>query len=188
MRKLTQEEFNRFDLEARKVGVGLFVVDRSEMRPDGYCTGVLVPALINGLETEIQCIILPDEIDTEKWGTTQSGVELDRTKIPEHLVYPFLIHHECAHARYGHGGIMTHRERFGNLPEGPMRTICEMLADRYAWRKIMPGVPLPVVASRKDAVKKFDAFVQRNKAAFKSFESKLKAIPADAYVVVVGLM
>lgn len=187
MRKITTEEINRFELEARKVGVGLVIAPRSEMEKNGYYNGLPVASLIDGIETSIPVIILPDAIDIEKFKSTQSGCELDRTRIPEHLIYDFLIHHECAHARYGHPEVMRHRERFNNLPAGSMECICEIQADRYAWYKIQPGVAMPIVTSRKSSVKKFDAFIRRHKATFKAFESKMKAIPADACVVIMGL-
>lgn len=184
MTQITAEQISRCEQEARKVGCGLVIVPRSDMEKNGYYNGMPVNALINGETAQIPIIILPDAIDLERWAVTESGVEMHRTQIPEHLFYAFLIHHECAHARYGHPDIMRNLDRFGNLPAGVMNIILEIAADRYAWSKIMPGKALPVRKDMKANVKSFDAFVKHNRPAFKSFASKLKPIPADAVVKV----
>lgn len=186
MIQITAEQGGRFEQEARKVGCGLVIVPRSDMELNGkqvgYYNGMPVNVLINDETAQIPIILLRDEIDLERWAGAKSGHEIHRPQIPEHLVYDFVIHHECAHARYGHPDIMRNLERFMNLPAEVMNIILEIAADRYAWSKIMPGKALPVRKDMKANVKSFDAFVKRNRSAFKSFTSKLKPIPADAVV------
>lgn len=192
--KITPEKLKQLSREVRKVGAVLFALPPSLMTDgvrflNGHYDGIPQPVKINGEVCQKPFIRIVNHVDAEKHQTTNSGIELDRTRIPVELIFDFLAHHEIAHAKYGHPEVMRHLEKFYPSPVEGVYCCCEIMADRYAWLKIQPGVALPVrkheTANVKAMVKKFDGFMKRHRAIFKSFYPKIVEIPSDALVEMV---
>lgn len=165
------DSFNRLDAAAKtKAGTPILRYDRQTGDPLGRSVDTPIPVYIRPFEDALQisqmaCIAIARTIDLDVFRSSNGGsIELDRSQIPDHLVFDYVVHHEIGHARGGDSGILRHFTEVEKWSPGRVSALAECLelrADRYAWREICPGRALPARKGEmpERCTRSFDGFL-----------------------------
>ncbi|MBV4480033.1 hypothetical protein [Pseudomonas khavaziana] len=150
--RLTRTQYRAFAEQTKQVGCSLSL---STFRALGNCWGIFDPwaklvcldVSADQLEFTEGCgIQLSTSVDAGRLRRNQRP-EIDWSALEDHEIYPFIVAHEIGHrvdnfcyweaGRIEDDFVRTRCER-------TIRSINEVLADRYAWSQIRPGEPVPL--------------------------------------------
>lgn len=96
--------------------------------------------------TECPGIQLATSVDTARLRSVQRP-EIDWSALEDHEVYPFIVAHEMGHRVDNFcywDAKLIEEEQVQDRCVSTIRSINEVLADRYAWNQIRPGEPVPL--------------------------------------------
>ncbi|WP_426143204.1 hypothetical protein [Pseudomonas sp. DWP3-1-2] len=163
--RLTRTQYRVFAEQIKQAGCCLSL---STFRELGNAWGMFNPmaqsVLVDTTEafsafTESRIIQLATSIRTNDVRNCQRP-EIDWAELEDHEIYPFVVAHELGH-------LMDNFEiwniwRIEDLDvqlrcQTALRSINEVLADRYGWEQIRPGEPVPLSEHGKSAEEKVAA-------------------------------
>lgn len=150
--RLTRTQYREFAEQTKQVGCALSL---STFRAMGHCWGIFDPRAklvcsdVSADElsfTEGCGIELSTSVDAGRLRSVQRP-EIDWSVLEDHEIYPFIVAHEIGHrvdnfCYWDAGRIDDDHVR--TRCESVIRSINEVLADRYAWSQIRPGEPVPL--------------------------------------------
>lgn len=159
---LSPEMFRELDVMARKMaGAVLIVREWSEMEGAFGRRGALYTSAIMDTTlpkrfwkgTDVSWIEIANAIDPSAFHSCKRP-EMDWMAVKPPDIYRFIVLHEIGHAIENYNEInlivlaARGQENFREIA-GKVRTLNEVLADRFAWGNLYPGQPLPL---REDLV------------------------------------
>jgi hypothetical protein len=143
--------------------------------------------LIPGNLIEKARIEITNKIDLEQFHNTPRP-NMDWRKVPEDLIYKFLIYHEVGHNLCG-----THPVDFiimagrGEITWEEYRiaiAVHEIWADKYAWQKLFPKKRVPTKWASPQFRQRVDNFMKKHSALFSKPHQKVEPLPIDDWAMV----
>ena len=150
--RLTRSQYRKFAEQVKATGCALSL---STFRAMGNCWGIFDPrAKLTCMDvsaddlmfTECANIQLSTSVRTSVM-RNESRPEIDWSALEDDEIYPFIVAHEMGHCIDNFCYWDTGRiddEQVRSRCESTIRSINEVLADRYAWNQIRPGEPVPL--------------------------------------------
>lgn len=188
--RLTRTQYRAFAEQTKQAGCALSL---STFRALGNCWGIFDPrARLVCLDvsadelsfTEGCGIQLSTSVDTACLRGNQRP-EIDWSVLEDHEVYPFIVAHEIGHRvdnfcywdanRIADDQVRT---RCGSV----IRSINEVLADRYAWSQIRPGEPVPLCEFGKSLQEEVAGDIALMDKYMPRVRRQPKALPAGRYL------
>lgn len=157
--RLTPSQYRRFAEDTKAVGLSLNVSTYEHMG----CWGTYSPWALRlvtdaSVETpqfgERAMINIASSVDPDSVrAVAPRRPELDWSVLEDHEIYPFVVQHEIGHRQDNFDTIFASF----SIRDPEVFRLCqrrigfanEVLADRYAWRQIRPGEPIPLSAIGK---------------------------------------
>lgn len=156
--RLTRRQYRQFAEQTKAVGLALNVSSFERMG----CWGAYSPWAMSICKDataaepkwdEHAMITLASSVNTDKFRAAGRGrPELDWSGLEDHEIYPFIVQHEIGHRQNNFDAwlVMTVKDQeVRDKCRRPMNMINEVLADRYAWKSIRPGEPIPLSETGK---------------------------------------
>ena len=149
--KLTRTQYRQLAEQTKAVGLALNVDTFEQMGGWGGCSLWALPicrdaARVDSKWAEKGTIDLADRIDAGEFRAC-TRPELDWAALEDHEIYPFVVWHEIGHHQDNFdqlGFLKIEDQAISNECHGLMRFANEVLADRFAWRQLRPGEPIPL--------------------------------------------
>lgn len=194
--RLTRTQYRAFAEQAKQAGCSLSL---STFRALGNCWGIFDPrAKLVCLDvsadelafTEGCGIQLSTSVETARLRGNQRP-EIDWSVLEDHEIYPFIVAHEIGHrvdnfcywepARIEDNQVRTRCESV-------IRSINEVLADRYAWSQIRPGEPVPLCELGKSLQEEVAADIALMNEHMPRVRREPRKLPAGQYLHIPEVM
>lgn len=150
--RLTRTQYRSFADQVKQVGCTMSLSTFNAMGGnwgifDPRATQVCMDVSADELSfTECAEIQLATSVDPLRLRSVRRP-EIDWSALEDHEIYPFIVAHEIGHRVdnfcYWDIGLIDD-DQIRDRCERTIRSINEVLADRYAWSQIRPGEPLPI--------------------------------------------
>lgn len=148
---ITREQYRSFAEIAKAHGCVLSLSTSAEMKCWGeyspMAAGVVLDATdSNSRLIEKSTVLLARSVDADVFRSANRP-ELDWRKLEDHEIFPFLLWHEIGHKvnNFDVFSIVTIADPdTKSACLGYVKTINEVLADRFSWSKIRHGEPAPM--------------------------------------------
>lgn len=194
--RLTRTQYRAFAEQTKQAGCSLSL---STFRALGNCWGIFDPMAklvcldvsADQLEFTEGCgIQLSTSVDAGRLRSVQRP-EIDWSALEDHEIYPFIVAHEIGHrvdnfCYWDTGRIDDHQVR--TRCESVIRSINEVLADRYAWSQIRPGEPVPLCELGKSLQEEVAADIALMDKHMPRVRRQPRALPAGRYLHIPEVM
>lgn len=188
--RLTRTQYRAFAEQAKQAGCALSL---STFHALGSCWGIFDPraklVLVDvssddAAFTEACGFQLATSVDAGRLRRNQRP-EIDWSALEDHEIYPFIVAHEIGHrvdnfCYWDTGRIEEHQIR--TRCESVIRSINEVLADRYAWNQIRPGEPVPLCELGKSLQEEVAADIALMDKHMPRVRRQPRALPAGRYL------
>jgi hypothetical protein len=194
--RLTRSQYRIFAEQVKEAGCALSL---STFRAMGNCWGIFDPrAKLTCMDvsaddvmfTECSSIQLSMSIQTDVMRNV-SRPEIDWSALDDDEIYPFIVAHEIGHRVDNFCYWDTGRiddERIRTRCESAIRSINEVLADRYAWNQIRPGDPVPLCEYGKSIQEEVTADLALMDAYIPRVRRQPRSLPSGRYLHVPEVM
>lgn len=188
--RLTRTQYRTFAEQVKQAGC---VLSLSTFRALGSCWGIFDPrAKLVCLDvssdepgfTEVCGIQLSTSVDAGRLRGNQRP-EIDWSALEDHEIYPFIVAHEIGHRVDNFCYWDTARiddQKVRNRCESVIRSINEVLADRYAWSQIRPGEPVPFCELGKSLQEEVAADIALMDKHMPRVRRQPRALPVGRYL------
>ncbi|MEB0091797.1 hypothetical protein RHM65_04540 [Pseudomonas sp. CCI4.2] len=150
--RLTRSQYRKFAEQVKHAGCALSL---STFRAMGNCWGIFDPrAKLTCMDVSTDDLMFTECANIQLSTSVQTGLmrnesrpEIDWSALEDDEIYPFIVAHEVGHRMDNFCYWDTSRiddEQIRTRCESTIRSINEVLADRYAWSQIRPGEPVPL--------------------------------------------
>lgn len=154
--RLGRAQYRRLAESVKAAGCCLGVTPFHELRVwglyDPFAAAVHADATADDVRLHEKIVIqLAATVDTAQLRATQRP-ELDWSQLEDSEIYEFITQHEIGHHIDNHNGwdiFKLQDLELRNRCERVIRSINEVLADRFAWSFVRPGEPIPLSESGK---------------------------------------
>lgn len=188
--RLSRTQYRNFAEQVKQAGCALSL---STFRAMGNCWGIFDPRAklvcqdVSADElsfTEGCGIELSTSVDTSVMRGVQRP-EIDWSALEDHEIFPFIVAHEIGHrvdnfCYWDTGRIDDHQVR--TRCESTIRSINEVLADRYAWSQIRPGEPVPLCEYGKSIQEEVAADIALMDKHMPRVRREPRKLPAGRYL------
>ena len=194
--RLTRTQYRNFAEQAKQSGCSLSL---STFRALGNCWGIFDPrARLVCLDvsadelsfTEGCGIQLSTSVDAARLRGNQRP-EIDWSALEDHEIYPFIVAHEIGHRVdnfcYWDAARIDDRQ-IRTRCESVIRSINEVLADRYVWSQIRPGEPVPLCELGKSLQEEVAADIALMDKHMPRVRRQPRALPAGRYLHIPEVM
>ena len=188
--RLNRTQYRSFAEQAKKAGLTLSL---STFRAMGDSWGIFNPraklvcldASADELSFTESCgIQLSTSVDAGKLRNVQRP-EIDWSVLEDHEIYPFIVAHEIGHRVdnfcYWDTIRIDDREVRARC-ESVIRSVNEVLADRYAWNQIRPGEAVPLCELGKSLEEEVAADIELMDKHMPRVRRQPRALPAGRYL------
>lgn len=193
--RLTRTQYRNFAEQTKQAGCTLSLSTFHAMG----CWGIFDPraklvcldvSADEQLFTEGCGIELSTSVDTSVMRGAQRP-EIDWSALEDHEIYPFIVAHEIGHrvdnfCFWGTARIDDHQVR--TRCESVIRSINEVLADRYAWSQIRPGEPVPLCELGKSLQEEVAADIALMDKYMPRVRRQPRALPVGRYLHIPPVM
>ncbi|MBJ2221033.1 hypothetical protein [Pseudomonas sp. MF7453] len=188
--RLTRAQYRSFAEQTKQAGCALSL---STFRALGNCWGIFDP------RAKLVCLdVSADELKfTEGCGIQLSisvdagrlrgnqRPEIDWSALEDHEIYPFIVAHEIGHrvdnfCYWDAARIADQQVR--RRCESVIRSINEVLADRYAWSQIRPGEPVPLCELGKSLQEEVAGDIELMDKYMPRVRRQPRALPSGRYL------
>ena len=188
--RLTRTQYRTFAEQAKQVGLTLSL---STFRALGDSWGIFDPraklvcldASADELSFTESCgIQLSASVDAGKLRSVQRP-EIDWSALEDHEIYPFIVAHEIGHRVDNFCYWDTLRiddQQIRTRCESVIRSVNEVLADRYAWNQIRPGEAVPLCELGKSLEEEVAADIALMDRYAPRVRRQPRALPAGRYL------
>ncbi|MBA6043780.1 hypothetical protein [Pseudomonas lactis] len=194
--RLSRTQYRAFAEQAKQAGCSLSL---STFRALGHCWGIFDPRArsvcldVSADElayTEGCGIQLSTNVDTARLRGNQRP-EIDWSALEDHEIYPFIVAHEIGHrvdnfCYWDANRIEDDQARTRCV--SVIRSINEVLADRYAWSQIRPGEPVPLCELGKTLQEEVAADIDLMDKHMPRVRRQPRALPAGRYLHIPEVM
>lgn len=194
--RLTRAQYRSFADQVKEVGCTMTLSTFNAM---GRCWGIFDP------RAQLVCVdVSADDLEYTERAEIQLSTtveasrlrsvlrpEFDQSVLEDHEIYPFIVAHEIGHrvdnfSIWDAGRIEDEQVRV--RCESTVRSINEVLADRYAWSQIRPGEPVPVGEYGKQIQEEVAADIALMDRFMPRVRRAPRRLPAGRYLYVPAAM
>lgn len=185
--KLTPNLFRELDILTRtETGCPLSVFNHSEspwefgsfsFQPEGLFKEVEIQES-PGCCCEREIIKIANQIDLEAFYSAQRP-EMDWRFIPEDLIYQFIVFHEIGHCLFDLPDILWMFNVRDDAKRCLFFTANEVRTDRFGWKKLSPGRPLPKKRGNGGLLGEVKSFTKRHPDWFPKEPKRIIPISTD---------
>ncbi|KAA8555096.1 hypothetical protein [Pseudomonas marginalis] len=188
--RLTRTQYRKFAEQVKQAGCALSL---STFRALGSCWGIFDPrAELVCLDVsadepgfaEVCGIQLSTSVDAGRMRSNQRP-EIDWSSLEDHEIYPFIVAHEIGHRvdNFCYWDMVSiDDQQVRTRCESVIRSINEVLADRYAWNQIRPGEPVPLCELGKSLQEEVAADIALMDKHMPRARRQPRALPAGRYL------
>jgi len=188
--RLTRTQYRAFAEQAKQAGC---VLSLSTFHALGNCWGIFDPrAKLAFLDVssddaafaEVCGFQLATSVDAGRLRSNQRP-EIDWSALEDHEIYPFIVAHEIGH-RVDNFCYWDANRVEDDLARtrcvSVIRSINEVLADRYAWNQIRPGEPVPLCELGKSLQEEVAGDIALMDKHMPRVRRQPRALPAGRYL------